>query len=75
MKVDIAMFGQKADGKETPAVPDVIYRLTQWGIQTIAVTMRTFGIAEMRLELAPSGALPVATAKFKPMEEDRKSVV
>lgn len=67
MKVDVSMFGEKSDGKDAPAVPMPLYRMVQWMVQTLSVIMRTFGIAELRLELTPSGMIPVTTIRFQPM--------
>ena len=67
MKVDVSMFGEKAGDSEAPAVPQPLYRMVQWMVQTISVIMRTFGIADLRLELTQSGMIPVSTIKFRPM--------
>ena len=69
MKVDVAMFGEKTGDLEAPAVPQPVYRLVQWMVQTMSVVMRTFGISELRLELVQSGVIPVSVIKFQPMAD------
>ena len=69
MKIDMTMYGQKAGEQTEAAVPQPIYRLVQWAAQTMAVIMRTFGVAELKLELVPSGIVPVSTIKFQAMQE------
>lgn len=69
MKIEVAMYGQKEDGVAAPAVPQPIYRLVQWIVQTLSVIMRTFGIAEVKLDIAPAGLVPVSSVKFQAMDK------
>lgn len=67
MKVEVTMYGQKDGEAQNPAIPQPLYRMMQWMTQTITVTMRTFGIAELRLDLVQSGVVPVSVVKFQPL--------
>lgn len=70
MRLSITAYGQQQGDKSVPAVPDPVHRMVNPIIQSMAIIMRSFSIATVKLELVQSGMVPVSLISFKPLDDE-----